>query len=74
MVLKFVAVKKALRQVSESKARALDEAAEWRRKYEMEHLRAAILEQKQKKREQYIDQSPPGLSNIPESYNSGLLS
>ncbi|XP_024365901.1 putative NAD kinase 3 isoform X2 [Physcomitrium patens] len=49
----------ALRQVSESKARALDEAAEWRRKYEMEHLRAAILEQKQKKREQYIDQSPP---------------
>lgn len=32
-------VAKALRFVAEGKARAMDEAAEWKRKYELEHLR-----------------------------------
>jgi len=54
------AVEKALRQLAESKGRAQDEAAEWKRKYEMERLRAASLEQD---REQEQCQSSPGLSN-----------
>jgi NAD+ kinase len=60
-------VEKALRQVAESKARAQDEAAEWKRKYEMERLRAASIEQERdQEREQEPEQcqSPPGMSNI----------
>jgi hypothetical protein len=62
----FAAVEKALRQVAESKARAHDEAAEWKRKYEMERLRAASLEQEQQALEQELEQcrSPPGWLNI----------
>jgi len=56
-------VEKALRQLAESKGRAQDEAAEWKRKYEMERLRAASLEQD---REQELEQcQSPGLSNYP---------
>lgn len=66
MILIFAAVKKALRQVAESKARAHDEAAEWKRKYEMERLRAASLEQDQQVLEQELEQcrSSPGMLNI----------
>lgn len=55
------AVEKALRQVAASKGRAQDEAAEWKRKYEMERLRAASLEQEQQVLEQELEQcrSPP---------------
>ena len=52
-------MEKALRQVAESKARAQDEAAEWKRKYEMERLRVASLEQEPEQ-----CQSPYGMSTI----------
>ncbi|KAL2623489.1 hypothetical protein R1flu_003694 [Riccia fluitans] len=38
-------VAKALRQVAESKARTVDEAAEWKRKYELEVVRCQQLKQ-----------------------------
>ncbi len=37
-------VEKSLKEVAEIKAQALAEAAEWKRKYEMEHLRCLHLE------------------------------
>eukprot|EP00252_Welwitschia_mirabilis_P025954 TRINITY_DN8302_c0_g1_i1.p1 TRINITY_DN8302_c0_g1~~TRINITY_DN8302_c0_g1_i1.p1 ORF type:complete len:534 (+),score=96.31 TRINITY_DN8302_c0_g1_i1:449-2050(+) len=39
-------VAKAMRRVSEGKARAQQEAAEWQRKYELEKMRNALLEKK----------------------------
>lgn len=57
------AVEKALRQLAESKGRAQDEAAEWKRKYEMERLRAASLEQDRQQELEHC-QSSPGLSKI----------
>lgn len=41
--LLFAVVARALRQVAESKARAQDEAAEWKRKYELEIIRSKQL-------------------------------
>lgn len=60
-----VAVAKALREVAESKARAKNEAAEWKRKYELERLRNCSLERGQQQelepeQEQEQCQSPPG--------------
>jgi len=37
-------VEKSLKEVAEIKAQALAEAAEWKRKYEMEHLQCLHLE------------------------------
>lgn len=42
----FLAVAKALRRVSEGKASAQAEAAEWKRKYELERARNLQLERK----------------------------
>lgn len=42
----FKAVAKALRQAAEGKASALAEAAEWKRKYELERERNQKLEHK----------------------------
>lgn len=42
----FLAVAKALRRVTEGKASAQAEAAEWKRKYELERARNLELEQK----------------------------
>lgn len=42
----FKAVAKALRQAAEGKASALAEAAEWKRKYELERERNQNLEHK----------------------------
>lgn len=51
-------VEKALRQLAESKGRAQDEAAEWKRKYEMERLRAASLEQDRQQELEHCQSSP----------------
>lgn len=46
LFLWFLAVAKALRRVTEGKASAQAEAAEWKRKYELERARNLQLEQK----------------------------
>lgn len=42
----ILAVAKALRRVTEGKASAQAEAAEWKRKYELERARNLLLEQR----------------------------
>lgn len=47
--------------MAESKGRAQDEAAEWKRKYEMERLRAASLDQDRDQTEQELEQCQSSL-------------
>lgn len=60
-LFEHAAVTKALREVAESKARASNEAAAWKLKYEMERLRTFRLEQTH----QEHCQSSPGTGLLP---------
>ncbi|KAH9287859.1 hypothetical protein KI387_031976, partial [Taxus chinensis] len=59
-------VAKAMRQVAEGKARAQQEAAEWKRKYELERLRNLLLEQRGQEKVDINYKQPVVLFQQPE--------